>query len=101
MNTAFKVEGALGSSTSSSQKTGLVSGILAARPVDDLMVITSSGIIIRTPVEQISIVGRSTQGVKIINIGDGTASQYCAGQRTNRQHRRRNLRQGQEAPNAN
>ena len=35
------------------------------------MVITSSGIIIRTPVEQISIVGRSTQGVKIINIGDG------------------------------
>ena len=54
-----------------SEKTGLVSGILAARPVDDLMVITSSGIIIRTPVEQISIVGRSTQGVKIINIGDG------------------------------
>ena len=54
-----------------SEKTGLVSGIIAARPVDDLMVITSSGIIIRTPVEQISIVGRSTQGVKIINIGDG------------------------------
>ena len=54
-----------------SDKTGLVSGIMAVRPVDDLMVITSSGIIIRTPIEQISIVGRSTQGVKIINIGDG------------------------------
>ena len=54
-----------------SDKTGLVSGIMGVRPVDDLMVITESGIIIRTPIEQISIVGRSTQGVKIINIGEG------------------------------
>ena len=44
---------------------------MGVRPVDDLMVITESGIIIRTPIEQISIVGRSTQGVKIINIGEG------------------------------
>ena len=54
-----------------SDKTGLVSGIMAVRPEDDLMAITSSGIIIRTPIEQVSIVGRSTQGVKIINIGEG------------------------------
>ena len=47
------------------------------------MVITSSGIIIRTPVEQISIVGLITRGVKIINIGDGDSGEYRAGRRTN------------------
>ena len=33
---------------------------------EDLMVITNHGIVIRTPLEQVKIAGRNTQGVKII-----------------------------------
>ena len=32
------------------------------------MVITHQGIVIRTPLEQVRIAGRNTQGVKIINL---------------------------------
>ena len=35
---------------------------------EDLLVITDKGIIIRTPIDQISITKRATQGVKIINL---------------------------------
>lgn len=34
----------------------------------DLMIITRNGIIIRSPVESVSVIGRSTQGVRLINI---------------------------------
>ena len=38
----------------------------------DLMIITDSGVIIRTPIEQISIFGRNTQGVKLIKLDENT-----------------------------
>ena len=34
------------------------------------MIITTEGIIIRTPVEGISVLGRITSGVKLINLGE-------------------------------
>ena len=37
---------------------------------DDLMIISDKGMIIRTHLDQISTIGRDTQGVKIINIKD-------------------------------
>ena len=37
---------------------------------EDLMVITVDGIVIRTPINQIKIAGRNTQGVRIIRIED-------------------------------
>jgi DNA gyrase subunit A len=37
------------------------------------MVITDRGIMIRTEVSQISMMGRSTQGVRIINVSEGEA----------------------------
>jgi DNA gyrase subunit A len=36
----------------------------------DLMVLTNKGMVIRLPFEQVSITGRSTQGVRLINIKD-------------------------------
>jgi DNA gyrase subunit A len=38
---------------------------------DEVMIITQNGIMIRTPVNAISQVGRNTQGVRVINLGEG------------------------------
>ena len=51
--------------------TDKVGDLIAVRAVnleDDLMCITSAGIVIRTPLEQIRICGRNTSGVKIMNL---------------------------------
>jgi DNA gyrase subunit A len=37
----------------------------------ELMLISSSGTLVRTPVADISIVGRNTQGVRLIRLGEG------------------------------
>ena len=54
-----------------SERTGLVSGVVGVNEKDDIMVITNAGVMIRTSVNQISQLGRSTQGVRIINIDEG------------------------------
>ncbi|MGL4687772.1 MAG: DNA gyrase C-terminal beta-propeller domain-containing protein, partial [Fusobacteriaceae bacterium] len=36
----------------------------------EIMAITSSGVVIRTPAEKISIYGRATQGIKIMRIAE-------------------------------
>jgi len=38
---------------------------------DEVMIVTANGIMIRLPVESISQIGRNTQGVRVINLGDG------------------------------
>jgi len=40
-------------------------------PDDELMMITRHGVIIRVPVEGISVIGRNTQGVRVINLDAG------------------------------
>ena len=52
-----------------SDKTGRVVAIKEVHPGDELMMITRQGVIIRSPVDQIRIIGRNTQGVKLINLG--------------------------------
>lgn len=37
---------------------------------EDLLVITQTGVVIRTPLKEVKIAGRNTQGVKIINLDD-------------------------------
>ncbi len=39
----------------------------------ELMLVSADGIVLRTPVENISIQGRSTQGVKLMDVGPGNA----------------------------
>ena len=61
-----------------SDKTGLVSGVVGVCESDQLMVITNNGVMIRTNVRQISVLGRATQGVRIINIDDGDSAASLA-----------------------
>ncbi len=56
-------------------RNGPVVGICKVEESDESMVITTSGKIIRMPVSGISIIGRNTQGVRIINLeGDEKVS---------------------------
>ncbi|MBK8620440.1 MAG: DNA gyrase subunit A [Saprospiraceae bacterium] len=50
------------------EKTGKLVGILWVSEFDDLMITTADGIVIRTPVSDLRLMGRATQGVKIIRI---------------------------------
>jgi DNA gyrase subunit A len=47
---------------------GKLVGVKLVRAEHELMVISSEGIVIRVPVAQISLTGRATQGVKIMNL---------------------------------
>lgn len=51
-------------------KNGNIVSFLSVTKEEDLMIITTSGIIIRLPIEQISTTGRVAQGVKLINLKD-------------------------------
>lgn len=50
------------------EKTGKLVGILWVSEFDDLMITTADGIVIRTPVSDLRLMGRATQGVKVIRI---------------------------------
>ena len=51
-----------------SEKTGAVAGVRQVVPGDGLMLITQDGKIIRLNVEGIRVIGRSTQGVKLMDL---------------------------------
>ncbi len=52
-------------------KTGKLVGVRIATEEDDVMLITDTGTIIRLKVKDISILGRSTQGVTLMRTNDG------------------------------
>jgi DNA gyrase subunit A len=54
-------------------KTGALIAIKAVREEDDLMITNKSGVMIRTHVSDIRIMGRATQGVKVMRLDDGDA----------------------------
>ena len=51
-------------------KNGNITNIKKIQDDSDLMIITTSGIIIRLPLDQISQLGRVTQGTRLINLKD-------------------------------
>lgn len=51
-------------------KTGLIAGCKVVTDDDDVIMITSDGIIIRTGVDEISMFGRVTQGVRVMKLSD-------------------------------
>ena len=53
------------------QKTGKLVGVRIANDEDDVMLITDTGTIIRLKVKDISVLGRSTQGVTLMRTSDG------------------------------
>jgi DNA gyrase subunit A len=54
-----------------SERNGKVVAVREVVDLDELMIITNNGIIIRTPVKSIRTIGRATQGVKLINLDKG------------------------------
>ncbi len=57
------------------EKTGKLVTIKSVINENDLMITTVSGIIIRTPIDELRVMGRATQGVRLIRLeeGDGIA----------------------------
>jgi DNA gyrase subunit A len=53
------------------ERNGRVVGALLVSPTDEIMLISSSGTLVRTPVSDISIQGRNTQGVRLIRLDEG------------------------------
>jgi DNA gyrase subunit A len=60
------------------EKTGGVIGALTVRDVDEMMLITIGGQMVRTFVKDIREAGRNTQGVKLINLAEGDKLQAIA-----------------------
>jgi DNA gyrase subunit A len=54
-----------------SERNGQMVGALLVKPDDEIMLISSSGTLVRTPVAEISIQGRNTQGVRLIRLDEG------------------------------
>lgn len=53
------------------EKTGNVMGLAMVKDTEELIMVTSQGVVIRIRVKDISTVGRVTQGVKLINLENG------------------------------
>lgn len=53
------------------KKTGKVVGMMSVIDTQDLIVITTKGILIRQNIRDIRTIGRNTQGVKLIRLDDG------------------------------
>jgi len=52
-------------------RNGACVAALQVTPGQEVMLISSTGTLVRTPVDEISIVGRNTQGVRLIRLGEG------------------------------
>jgi DNA gyrase subunit A len=54
-----------------SERNGAVVGAVQVADTDELMLITSGGILVRTRANEVSILGRNTQGVRMIKLDKG------------------------------
>ncbi len=50
------------------EKTGALIALLAVKDEEDLMIITRSGVMIRIPIDGLRVMGRNTQGVRLITL---------------------------------
>jgi DNA gyrase subunit A len=53
-----------------SERNGPVIGIASVREADDVVLITTQGMVNRTQVSEIRVIGRNTQGVRIMNLNE-------------------------------
>ena len=70
----FRHQGRGGSGTiamQTSERNGNVVGALLVNDTDELMIITDGGVLVRTRVSEISVVGRNAQGVRVIRLDEG------------------------------
>ncbi|HLC85332.1 MAG TPA: DNA gyrase C-terminal beta-propeller domain-containing protein, partial [Candidatus Nanoarchaeia archaeon] len=59
-------------------KNGHVVALKSVTLSDELMLISKRGIVIRTPINTISEIGRSTQGVRVMRLDEGDEAVACA-----------------------
>lgn len=52
-------------------KTSGVTGALSVKEGDEIMMLTHSGQAVRSPVKDVRVIGRSTKGVRLVNLGAG------------------------------
>ncbi len=70
----FKTQGRGGQGViaiQTSKRNGKVVGALQVSQDDEIMLISSSGTLVRTTTSEISVMGRNTQGVRLIRLDDG------------------------------
>ncbi len=53
------------------ERNGATVAALQVSPGQEIMLISSNGTLVRTPVDEISVLGRNTQGVRLIRLDDG------------------------------
>ncbi|MGR8918071.1 MAG: DNA gyrase subunit A [Gammaproteobacteria bacterium] len=53
------------------ERNGAVVGAVSVTDDDEIMLISDQGTLVRTPVADISVIGRNTQGIRLINLGEG------------------------------
>lgn len=53
------------------EKTGLLAGVKVARESDDILIICDDGTIIRMPVTDVNVYGRTAQGVRLMRVPPG------------------------------
>lgn len=54
------------------EKTGKMCGLLIVDGTEDIMLINDAGVVIRMSVDEISLIGRSTQGVRVMRVAGDT-----------------------------
>ena len=54
-----------------SERNGQVVGAVTVAHDDEIMLISDGGTLVRTPVQEVSVVGRNTQGVRLIALNNG------------------------------
>ena len=67
----YRVQGRGGSgiiNIKTTERNGKVVAVKSIRDADELMLITSGGMIVRTAAEEMRTIGRATQGVRVINL---------------------------------
>ena len=60
------------------ERTGAVVAVETVIGDEDLMLITAGGVLIRTAVDSISVLGRNTQGVTLIRVNEEEACGHCS-----------------------
>ncbi|MEX2524575.1 MAG: DNA gyrase subunit A [Gammaproteobacteria bacterium] len=57
-------------SIQTTERNGAVVGATLVRDEDEIMLISNHGTLIRTPVRDVSVMGRNTQGVRLVSLGE-------------------------------
>ncbi len=58
-------------SIQTTERNGKVVGAIQVLPDAEVMLISDAGTLVRTPAQDISVIGRNTQGVRLIRLGEG------------------------------